>query len=259
MGNSYQTLILETEESGIYTLTINRPDQLNALNNQVFVDIDAALDVIEADSLARALIITGAGEKSFVAGADIKEFSDYGSAQATEMAQRGHRVFQRIEDMPIPVVAAVNGYALGGGLELAMACHLRVLSQEAVVGLPEVGLGLIPGYGGTQRLTDLVGRAKALEMIMSGGYFKADEALQIGLANKIAETSAYEDAKAMIAPMLKKAPIAIKNAILAVKSAGKNDGYQTEAKLFGELFDTADFKEGTTAFLEKRKPNFSGK
>ena len=259
MGRTYQTLILETEESGICTLTINRPDQLNALNNQVFVDIDAALDEIESDSSVRALIITGAGDKSFVAGADIKEFSDYNSEQAAEMSRRGHRVFQRIEDLSIPVVAAVNGYALGGGLELALACHLRVASPEVVLGLPEVGLGLIPGYGGTQRLTTLVGRAKALEMIMSGGYYKAEQALSMGLLNKVAEESAYDDAKTMIMPMLKKAPIAIKNAILAVKLAGKDNGYQTEANLFGELFDTADFKEGTSAFLEKRKPDFSGK
>ncbi len=259
MKTDFETLILEVEDSGIGILTINRPKQLNALNNQVFVELDAALDRIEKNDSIRALIITGSGEKAFVAGADIKEFADFNSKQATELSKRGHRVFQRIEDLTIPVLAAINGYALGGGFELALSCHLRIASENALVGLPEVSLGLIPGYGGTQRLTRIVGQPKAMELIMSGRFAKAEEALQLGLVNNVAEGDLIEEAKKMLSGMIKQAPLAIKNAILAIKEAGKSSGFGTEANLFGDLFDTADFKEGTSAFIEKRKPNFSGK
>lgn len=259
MNTTYQTLLLETDDAGICVLSINRPDKLNALNDQVFKDLDKAISEIEESGDIKGLIITGAGDKAFVAGADIKEFSAFTKEQATKLSQRGHRVFQKIEDLGKPVIAAINGYALGGGCELALSCHLRIASGNAVLGLPEVSLGLIPGYGATQRLPKLVGEAKALELVMTGRFAKADEAAQIGLVNKVAEEDVLQESKGMLKSILKQAPIAIKNAILAIRESGSSTGYETEANLFGDLFNTADFKEGTTAFLEKRKPDFSGK
>lgn len=259
MSSTFETLLLEVDETGIATLSINRPDKLNALNNQVFVELIKLLDDIEKDASLRGLIITGAGEKAFVAGADIKEFSGFDTNRAVELATRGQAVFERIENLTIPVIAAVNGFALGGGCELAMACHIRIASANAKMGLPEVSLGLIPGYGGTQRLTQLVGRAKALELIMSGRFIGAEEAQTIGLVNQVVESDLMDACKTLMKSMTKQAPIAIKNAILAIKHAGTETGYKHEANLFGDLFATADFKEGTTAFLEKRKPSFSGK
>ncbi|MEX0719240.1 MAG: enoyl-CoA hydratase-related protein [Balneolaceae bacterium] len=259
MNQSFETLLLEVDDSGICVLTINRPDKLNALNQHVLKELEKAVSSISSNSDIRGMIITGSGDKAFVAGADIKELSSMSPESGSETSEKGQAIFQTIEDLTIPVIAAVNGYALGGGFELALACHIRIASQNAVMGLPEVSLGLIPGYGGTQRLPNLVGKAKALELIMSGRFAKAEEALQIGMVNKISENSVLEDAKSMLAAMLKQGPIALKNAILAVKEAGNTDGYKSEAKLFGELFGTADFKEGTEAFLTKRKPKFSGK
>lgn len=259
MNTTYQTLLLETDDAGICVLSINRPDKLNALNDQVFKDLDNAISKIEESDEIKGVIITGAGDKAFVAGADIKEFSAFTKEQATKLSQRGHRVFQKIEDLGKPVIAAINGYALGGGCELALSCHLRIASGNAVLGLPEVSLGLIPGYGATQRLPKLVGEAKALELVMTGRFAKADEAAQIGLVNKVAEEDVLQESKGMLKSILKQAPIAIKNAILAIRESGSSTGYETEANLFGDLFNTADFKEGTTAFLEKRKPDFSGK
>jgi len=259
MDQSYETLLLDVDESGICTLTINRPDKLNALNSKVLDELDEAVDAIQENYKVNALIISGAGEKAFVAGADIKELSSLDPVSGEKVSEKGQRIFQKIEDLTIPVIAAVNGYALGGGCELAMACHLRIASDNAALGLPEVSLGLIPGYGGTQRLTRLAGRAKALEYIMTGRQVKADEAFEVGLVNQVTESDPVEEAKAMLAKILKQGPVAIKNAILAVKEADSDHGYETEARLFGELCGTADFKEGTGAFLEKRKPNFSGK
>jgi len=259
MDQSYETLLLDVDESRICTLTINRPDKLNALNSKVLDELDEAVDAIQENYKVNALIISGAGEKAFVAGADIKELSSLDPVSGEKVSEKGQRIFQKIEDLTIPVIAAVNGYALGGGCELAMACHLRIASDNAALGLPEVSLGLIPGYGGTQRLTRLAGRAKALEYIMTGRQVKADEAFEVGLVNQVTESDPVEEAKAMLAKILKQGPVAIKNAILAVKEADSDNGYETEARLFGELCGTADFKEGTGAFLEKRKPNFSGK
>lgn len=259
MNQDFETLLLSTDENGICTLTINRPDKLNALNNKVLDELDKAVDAISEDLKIKAVVITGAGEKAFVAGADIKELSSLDPVSGERVSKRGQEIFQRIEDLTIPVIAAVNGYALGGGCELALACHLRIASENAALGLPEVSLGLIPGYGGTQRLTRTVGRAKALECIMTGRQIKAEEAFQIGLVNQIADGNPVEEAKAMLHKILKQGPVAIKNALLAVKEAGAGNGYESEARLFGELCGTADFKEGTGAFLEKRKPNFSGK
>lgn len=258
MSTTFESLLYEVDEQGICTISINRPNKLNALNNQVFLDLDEALNTADQDSEIRVVIITGVGEKAFVAGADIKEFSDFSAQQATDLSTRGHRVFQKIEDFSKPIIAAVNGFALGGGCELAMACHIRIASTSAKLGLPEVTLGLIPGYGGTQRLVALCGKAKALELIMTGTFIDADEAKAIGLVNSV-EESALEGATKLAAKMAKQAPLALENAIIAVAKAGQNDGYHTEATLFGELFATEDFKEGTSAFFEKRKPSFSGK
>jgi enoyl-CoA hydratase len=259
MSENYKTLLFEVDEHGIAVLTINRPDKLNALNNQVFEELDTAIAHIKNNAEIKGVIVTGAGDKAFVAGADIKEFSDFDSQQATSLSMRGHRIFAELENLTKPVLAAVNGFALGGGCELALACHLRLASATAKIGLPEVSLGLIPGYGGTQRLPELVGKAKALELIMSGRFIGAEEAVAIGLVNGIADEDLMVHAKKLMKSITKQGPIALKNAILAVKHAGTETGYSHEANLFGELFATADFKEGTTAFFEKRKPNFSGK
>lgn len=259
MDQDFETLLLSTDENGICTLTINRPDKLNALNNKLLDELDAAVDAINENLKIKAVVITGTGEKAFVAGADIKELSSLDPVTGEKVSKRGQGIFQKIEDLTIPVIAAVNGYALGGGCELALACHLRIASGNAALGLPEVSLGLIPGYGGTQRLTQAVGKAKAMECIMTGRQIKADEAFEIGLVNQVVEGNPVEEAKAMLHKILKQGPVAIKNAIIAVQQANLDNGFETEAKLFGELCGTADFKEGTTAFLEKRKPNFSGK
>lgn len=259
MSQAYQNLLLEIDETGVCLLTINRPDKMNALNNQVFEELDDALTSIKENNSIKGVIITGSGEKAFVAGADIKELNTLKEEEAIKLSLRGQRVFQKIEDSTKPVIAAINGYALGGGCELAMACHIRVASQNALMGLPEVSLGLIPGYGGTQRLPKLVGQAKALELILSGRFVNAVEANEIGLVNLVADGLAIDATKNMMKSIMKHGPIAIKNAILAIKEVGKDSGYESEANLFGDLYNTADFKEGTSAFLEKRKPVFSGK
>ncbi|MEO9885312.1 MAG: enoyl-CoA hydratase-related protein [Balneola sp.] len=259
MSISFETLILDVEESGVCILTVNRPDKMNALNNQVFEELDTALDHIKGSSEIKGVIVTGAGDKAFVAGADIKELNTLGDSEAKKKSLRGQRVFQKLEDLTIPVIAAVNGYALGGGCELAMACHIRIASKNALLGLPEVSLGLIPGYGGTQRLPKLVGEAKALELTLTGRFAKAEEARTIGLVNEVAEESALDAAKEMMKNMMKQGPLALKNAILAIKESGNDSGFESEADLFGELYNTDDFKEGTSAFLEKRKPAFTGK
>ena len=259
MSISFETLILDVEESGVCILTVNRPDKMNALNNQVFEELDTALDHIKGSSEIKGVIVTGAGDKAFVAGADIKELNTLGDSEAKKKSLRGQRVFQKLEDLTIPVIAAVNGYALGGGCELAMACHIRIASKNALLGLPEVSLGLIPGYGGTQRLPKLVGEAKALELTLTGRFAKAEEARTIGLVNEVAEESALDAAKEMMKNMMKQGPLALKNAILAIKESGNDSGFESEADLFGELYNTDDFKEGTSAFLEKRKPTFTGK
>lgn len=259
MSISFETLILDVEESGVCILTVNRPDKMNALNNQVFEELDTALDHIKGSSEIKGVIVTGAGGKAFVAGADIKELNTLGDSEAKKKSLRGQRVFQKLEEMTIPVIAAVNGYALGGGCELAMACHIRIASKNALLGLPEVSLGLIPGYGGTQRLPKLVGEAKALELTLTGRFAKAEEARTIGLVNEVAEESALDVAKEMMKNMMKQGPLALKNAILAIRESGNDSGFESEAALFGELYNTDDFKEGTSAFLEKRKPAFTGK
>lgn len=258
MADTYNTISLETDESGVAHLTINRPKKLNALNNEVLDELETAIDLVEKDDSVKALLLSGAGDKAFVAGADISELADLDEKGGTEASERGQRIFGKLESLPKAVIAVVDGYALGGGAELAMAAHIRIASENAVIGLPEVSLGLIPGYGGTQRLPMLVGKAKAFEMILTGKPVKADEALSIGLVNQVADNP-HETALSMIQTILKNGPVAITRALQAVHAAGSSNGFETEASLFGELCGTEDAKEGTHAFMEKRKPEFKGK
>lgn len=258
---NFTHLLLDTQE-GIATLTINRESKLNALNFEVLEELERAFLHFKTTSEVRGILLTGAGTKAFVAGADIAELADLNELRGAAASERGQGVFQMIEDSRKPVIAVVEGYALGGGAELAMACHLRVASKNAVFGLPEVTLGLIPGYGGTQRLAKLVGRARALEMIMTGNHYKADVALAFGLVNHLsADGEAMQDAKHLLSTILKRAPKAIGASIQAILASEKpqSEGFKTEADLFGQLCDSHDFKEGVSAFLEKRKPSFSGK
>jgi len=260
--SEYQNLSIENKE-GVVILTINRPKALNALNDQTFKELDKAFNQdLKNDAAVKAVIITGAGEKSFVAGADIKEFLEIPKGNAgMQLSKRGQDVFFAIENFPKPVIAAVNGYALGGGCELAMACHLRVASSKARFGQPEVNLGILPGYGGTQRLTKLIGRGRAMELILTGDMIDAAEAHKIGLVNHVTEPGEeISKATEIITKIIKKAPLAIAasiHAINACEEAGAN-GYQTEHEAFGTLTASDDFKEGAAAFIEKRKANFKG-
>lgn len=258
----YQTIITSFESS-IFIITINRPDKLNALNTAVIKELGLAVDEVYSNPQIKCAIITGAGPKAFVAGADISEFTLLDGTGAKELAQRGQDlVFSKIENSPKPIVAAVNGFALGGGCELAMACHFRLASDNAKFGQPEVNLGLIPGYGGTQRLTQLVGKGKAMELMMTGNIIDAHEAEQLGLVNCVtAPETLLEHTKKLLEIIMTKAPAAIKHIIRLTNIAALGDanGLQKETEAFGELFDTADAKEGAAAFLEKRKPVFTGK
>lgn len=253
----YETLLIQQDDNGIATLTINRPKKLNALSDKVFDELSDVLQAIKADEGIRGIIVKGAGDKAFVAGADISELQAYDYDSGRDASLKGQQVFQVIEDLAKPVIAAVDGYALGGGCELAMACHMRIASPNAAFGLPEAGLGLIPGYGGTQRLPALVGRAKALQMILTGNPISAEEACRTGLVNDIADDPAAEASK-ILSATLKKAPLSIKKALKAVCQSGTDDGFETEAELFGQLCNSKDAKEGLSAFLEKRKPEFLG-
>lgn len=253
------TLLLETDPNGIAILSIDRPEKLNALNQKVLSDLDDALTYISTSHEIRLLIITGSGEKAFVAGADIKELSSLNKQQGEKTSSIGQNLFNRIEQFSKPVIALVNGYALGGGAELAMACHIRVGTTNAVFGLPEVSLGLIPGYGGTQRLPQIVGKGKAMELILSGKQIHADEAKEIGLLNEIYSPEvALDKTKKLAENFLKNSPLAIASAISAINAGYRTNGFAKEAILFGQLCETDDFKEGTSAFLEKRKANFTG-
>ena len=254
---SYTTLRYEIDSDGIATVTINRPDKLNALNEEVLDELAQVFQDIAVNNEVAAVLVTGAGEKAFVAGADIKELRSLDEHTGRMVSQKGQQIFQSIEDTRKPVVAVVNGYALGGGAELAIACHLRVASKSAVFGLPEVGLGLIPGYGGTQRLPLIVGRSRALEMILTGKQVKSSEALEMGLANMVAEDPEAK-ARELLQNILSNGPLAVRNAIQAVYHSGTKRGFQLEADMFGSLCTTDDAKEGTAAFLEKRKPDFKG-
>ncbi|MBV9988834.1 MAG: enoyl-CoA hydratase/isomerase family protein [Chitinophagaceae bacterium] len=257
----YQTL-LSFLEDGILTVTINRPDKLNALNKQVFSDLNTVLDEIYSNDLIRSVIITGAGPKAFVAGADISEFSGLSDHESRALAKAGQDTFFRIENSPKPIVACVNGFALGGGCELAMSCHFRIASDNAKFGQPEVNLGLIPGYGGTQRLVQLIGKGRAMELLMSAAMIDANTALQYGLVNYVVPAEELlPKAKTILGLINTKAPLAVAKCIEAANAVfdETKNGYETEVAGFGFCFDTADMKEGTAAFLDKRKANFSGK
>jgi enoyl-CoA hydratase len=257
---SYSTL-LTSLENHILTITINRPDKLNALNKEVFNDLDNVLNEIYTNKEIRSVIITGAGNKAFVAGADISEFGSLTMEQGKALAKRGQDIFLRIEQSPKPIVACINGFALGGGCELAMACHFRIASDNAKFGQPEVNLGLIPGYGGTQRLTQLIGKGRALELLMSAALIDAAAALQYGLVNyTVSQEELLPKAKSVLEVINTKAPLAVAKCITAANAVfdSSKNGFEVEINCFGECFDTEDMKEGTTAFLEKRKANFKG-
>jgi enoyl-CoA hydratase len=259
---AYENILVE-QTGQICQITINRPAQLNALNKQTIGELNAALTAANGDPSTGVVILTGSGEKSFVAGADIKEFADFSTDQGKELAAKGQELlFSYIENMSKPVIAAVNGFALGGGLELAMASHIRLASSNAKLGLPEVSLGVIPGYGGTQRLAQLVGKGKANEMIFTAGMISAEEALKWGLVNHVTEPQDLMPLAQKIAEkILNNSGSAIAAGIRSVNalySQGGEAGFATEVEEFGKCFGTADFKEGTTAFIEKRKPNFRG-
>jgi len=255
--------ILTQRENLVETITINRPDKLNALNKQTIEELHNAFKNADLSDDVRVIIITGSGEKAFVAGADISEFAHFSSSQGKELARKGQEIlFDFVQNLKKPVIAAINGFALGGGLELAMASHLRIASDNAKMGLPEVSLGVIPGYGGTQRLTQLIGKGRALELITTASMIDVQTALSYGLINHITtQTELLDFAKAIAKKISKNSPMAIGKVIQAVNANfedGKN-GFETEINLFGECFASEDFKEGTSAFLEKRKANFIGK
>jgi len=257
----FQTL-LTSIENGICTIIINRPDKLNALNKTVLDELNKVLDEIASNPEIRSVIITGSGAKAFVAGADISEFGGLTREEGMILAKRGQDTFARIEQSNKPMVAAVNGFALGGGCELAMSCHFRIASDNAKFGQPEVNLGLIPGYGGTQRLVQLAGKGKALELLMSAGMIDANEAKQCGLVNYVTTADTLlEVTRKILDTINSKAPLAIAGCIRAVNAVydETRDGFAVEIEEFGNSFATDDMKEGTTAFLEKRKASFTGK
>ncbi|GLR16214.1 enoyl-CoA hydratase/isomerase family protein [Portibacter lacus] len=245
--------------SNIATITLNRPDALNALNNDLIVEIGASISELDKDDEVHGIIITGSGEKAFAAGADIKGFPELDEVSGKALSQSGHHVFNQIENLSKPVIAAVNGYALGGGLELAMACHLRIASENAVFGMPETKLGLIPGYGGTQRLVHLIGKAKAMEYILTAEMMDAPTAANLGLVNSVAPSGLLiEASRDMLYKIAKRGPLAVSKAIESINASvnPEIDGFELEMKFFGELLASSECKEGVAAFIEKRKPVF---
>lgn len=256
---NFENITLE-KGNGIGYVTINRPKKLNALNKATIEELNAAFLALEDDNEVRVLILTGSGDKAFVAGADISEFAHFSPDQGGKLARKGQEmVFDLIENLSKPVIAAINGYALGGGLELAMSCHFRIASTEAKMGLPEVSLGVIPGYGGTQRLPLLIGKGRALELITTASMISADDAKAYGLVNHVTTPEELIPlAEKIASKIMRNSPNAIGAAIRAVNDSSKTgvDGYDTEIKEFGNCFGTYEFIEGTSAFLEKRKPNF---
>ena len=259
---NYNNILVETVDN-IAILTINRPNQLNALNSETIAELSNAFKSLESDHTVKVIIVTGSGEKAFVAGADIKEFYQFDVPQGKELSAKGHQIlFDLVQNLNTPVIGAVNGFALGGGLELAMSCHFRLASDNAKLGLPEVTLGVIPGYGGTQRLAQIVGKGRAMEMIMTAQMISANDALSYGLVNHVTPQAELMDACKKIAlKIVKNSSVAISSAIRAV-NAGYTDGingFEVEIEEFGKCFGTEDFKEGTTAFIEKRKAYFPGK
>ncbi len=263
MAASFENLLYDLDAaSGILTITLNRPSKLNALNAATIDEIDAAVQRALDEPQVRGIILTGSGDKAFVAGADIAELAALTPAQATRAAERGQEAFCRIEESTKPVVAAVNGFALGGGCELAMACHMRVAADTARFGQPEVNLGLLPGYGGTQRLPQLIGKGKAIELLLTADLVKADEALRLGLVNHVVPAAELLDfCRQLLTKILGKAPLAVGMVLECVNAhyAKNSNGYEEEARAFGRAFESDDFKEGTTAFVEKRAAVFTGK
>jgi enoyl-CoA hydratase len=249
--------------SGILTVTISRPEALNALNSEIMVGLRALIQEVYQSQEIRGIILIGEGEKAFVAGADIKELTALSEAEALKLAQKGHELFKSIEDCPKPVIAAINGFALGGGCELAMACHIRLATENARFGQPEVNLGIIPGYGGTQRLTQLVGRGKALELMLTADIITAQEAKLLGLVNHVVANreELIALAEKMMTKIISKGPVAVAQIIKSVNAgfAFEQAGYEAEADGFGKCAATQDFREGTSAFLEKRPAVFQGK
>jgi enoyl-CoA hydratase len=254
--------ILVAKNNNIAQITINRPNKLNALNSAIIHELSEAFKALEDDEEVKAILLTGSGDKAFVAGADISEFSHFSVDEGGTLARKGQEMlFNLIENLSTPVIAVINGFALGGGLELAMACHFRIASDNAKMGLPEVSLGVIPGYGGTQRLPQLVGKGKAMEMIMTAAMISADEAFNCGLVNHVTTLEELLPLAEKIAgKILRNSSVAISAAIRAINANFEDgtNGFDVEIEEFGECFGTNDFKEGTTAFLEKRKPNFTG-
>jgi len=255
----YKNILIKNKEKVCY-ITINRPEQLNALNAATISELNQAINQAENDKLIRCIILTGSGIKAFVAGADIKEFASFNKNEGEILARTGQELlFDLLENGSTPSIAAINGFALGGGLELAMSCHIRIASENAKMGLPEVSLGVIPGYGGTQRLANLIGKGKAMEMITTAGMLSAEEALQWGLVNHVCSQDKLILMAEKIASKIKRnSPLAISKAIKAV-NAGFIDGvngFEVEKEEFGSCFETPEFIEGTTAFMEKRKANF---
>ncbi len=254
--------ILTEEKEGVLYLTINREDKMNALNFATLEELREIFDRVMEDKSIKAVIITGAGEKAFVAGADIREIAELNEVNARKFAENGQEIFSVIENCQKPVIAVTNGFTLGGGCELAMACHMRIATSNAKFGQPEVNLGIIPGYGGTQRLTILVGRGKANELMMTGDMIGAEEALSLGLVNHVLPTKSEAMAKAeeIIHKIMSKAPLAIGMIVDCVNAVylSEENGYQTEANSFARCVKSGDYKEGTSAFLEKRKPIFKG-
>ena len=255
--------ILIEKQDAIAIVTINRPTKLNALNKATIQELHDGFKSLNEDKSVKAIIVTGSGEKAFVAGADISEFANFSVEEGGKLAAEGQRLlFDFVQNLSTPVIAAVNGFALGGGLELAMSCHFRVASDNAKMGLPEVTLGVIPGYGGTQRLAQLVGKGRAMEMIMTAGMIDAETAKNYGLVNHVvAQEELLDFTKGIAAKITKNSSVAIAKAIEAINANFEDgtNGYEVEIKNFGLSFGTEDFKEGTTAFLEKRKAEFPGK
>ena len=259
---SYENILVETAQ-GIATVTVNRPKVMNALNERTLTELARAFDALEADSAVRCVLITGAGDKAFVAGADINELAKMEALQAKDKAFFGQQVFARLDLMTKPSVAMINGFALGGGCELALACTLRTASTTARLGLPEVSLGIIPGYGGSQRLARIAGPGVAREWILTGDMFGAEEAHRVGIVNRIFPPEELrEGTLKMIGSILSRGPIAVRLALEAIRRGGnmsQAEGEIIESDMFGLASTTADMKEGMAAFLEKRKPSFQGK
>ena len=254
--------ILYQAEGTIAIITINRPEKLNAINKATIEELSQAFKLAESDKAIRCIIVTGSGSKAFIAGADISEFAHFNAEEGKRLAAEGQaKLFDLVAGLSTPVIAAVNGFALGGGLELALSAHIRIASDNAKLGLPEVSLGVIPGYGGTQRLSQLAGRGKAMELILSAGMMEASEAMQWGVVNQVtSQEDLLAAAKKLAGRIARNSPSAIASAIKCVNSAYEDgvNGFQVEIDEFGNCFSTEDFKEGTQAFLEKRKPEFKG-